>query len=195
MIFVLVHGFNDTSVKFKVMQAALESQGHHCIVPSLKPKNGGKGLACLAKQLNRIICAALVDSSTKICLVGFSMGGLVARYYLQELAGYRQVSQFFSISTPHHGSVLAYLSSNLGVKDMRPGSRFLQVLAQSETNLQGLKCYSYWTPFDLLILPATSSIWAMANNSKINVLCHPLMVKDRRIIADILAKVEKSVVL
>ncbi|MDD2725050.1 MAG: hypothetical protein PHH59_13645 [Methylovulum sp.] len=190
MIFVLVHGINDTRVKFKAMQAVLENQGHRCIVPSLTPKNGSSGLAYLARQLNGIICAEIDGSKAKICLVGFSMGGLVARYYLQELDGCKYVSQFFSIATPHHGSVLAYLSSNLGGKDMRPGSGFLRMLAQSEMRLQGVDSYSYWTPFDLMILPATSSIWAKAVNIKVNALCHPLMVKNGRIIADMLAKVE-----
>ncbi|PPD49267.1 MAG: lipase [Methylobacter sp.] len=186
MIFVLVHGINDTNRKFKTMQTAFENGGHRCIVPSLTPKNGSKGLEFLARQLSDIIDAEV--GVAPFCLVGFSMGGLISRYYLQELGGHKKASHFFSISAPHHGSVLAYLSGNLGAKQMRPNSVFLQSLWQSSARLQNVACYSYWTPFDLMILPAASSVWAQAVNIKVYALCHPLMAADRRVIADILLK-------
>jgi len=189
MIFVLVHGINDTCRKFKTMQTAFENKGYRCIVPSLTPKNGSKGLPYLARQLKDIITAETGDKDTRICLVGFSMGGLISRYYLQELDGYKVVSHFFCISAPHHGSLLAYLSPGLGALQMRPGSDFIRSLEQSSACLQGLACYSYWTPFDLMILPATSSIWEKAENIKIHSPCHPFMVKNNKLIADILAKV------
>ena len=192
MIFVLVHGINDTCVKFKTMQSVLESKGYRCVVPSLTPKNGSKGLEYLARQLKDIITAEIDGKNSKICLVGFSMGGLISRYYLQELEGYRAVSQFFSISAPHHGSYLAYLSPNLGARQMRPGSDFIRLLEQSTDRLHGLACYSYWTPCDLMILPATSSLWEKAENIKVDALCHPFMVKNAVVIADILEKAESA---
>jgi len=189
MLIVLVHGINDTSLKFKAMQTAFEGRGYRCLAPSLTPKNGSKGLAFLARQLNDIIDAE-TGGEGDVCLVGFSMGGLVCRYYLQELAGHQIVSRFFSISAPHHGSLLAYLSSGLGARQMRPGSDFIRALEQNAGCLREVLCYSYWTPFDLMILPATSSIWANAENIKIKSLCHPLMVKNDRVIADIIDKVD-----
>jgi triacylglycerol lipase len=188
--FVLVHGINDTRRKFKTMQATFEDNGYRCIAPSLTPKNGSKGLEFLAMQLKDIIDTERKGSDAAFCLVGFSMGGLVSRYYLQELDGYRTVSQFFSISSPHHGSLLAYLSAKKGVTQMRPDSEFLRSLEQSSSHLNNIPCYSYWTPFDVIILPASSSIWKKAENIKINSLCHPFMVKNQQVIADILAKVE-----
>jgi triacylglycerol lipase len=191
MVFVLVHGINDTCLKFKKMKSAFENKGYRCIVPSLTPKNASKGLEYLASQLKDTITDELDSKNTKVCLVGFSMGGLISRYYLQELEGYKVVSQFFSISAPHHGSILAYLSSNLGARQMRPGSDFILSLEQSSERLQGLDCYSYWTSSDLMILPATSSIWEKAENIKVNSLCHPFMLKNDMVIEDILEKVRR----
>lgn len=189
LTFVLVHGIHDTSRKFKAMQAAFERKGYLCIVPSLTPNNASKGLEFLAAQLKAIIDIETKGMNGALCLVGFSMGRLVSRYYLQELEGYRIIKQFFSISTPHHASLMA-LSANKGAKQMRPGSEFLQSLEQSSHLLKELPCYSYWTPLDLMILPATSSLWDKAENIKINVLCHPLMVRNEWVIGDILAKVQ-----
>lgn len=188
MVFVLVHGINDTCHKFKTMQSIFKSKGYRCIVPSLTPKNGSKGLEYLAGQLKDIIASETDDKNSNICLVGFSMGGLISRFYLQELEGYRVVSRFFSISSPHHGSYLAYLSSNLAARQMRPGSDFIRSLEQSTERLHGLACYSYWTPCDLMILPATSSVWEKADNIKVDELCHPFMVKNSQVITDILEK-------
>jgi triacylglycerol lipase len=192
LTFVLVHGINDTSSKFKTMQAAFERKGYRCIVPSLSPKNAFQGLEALAIQLKNIIDAENKKNDDVYCLVGFSMGGLIARYYLQELEGAHSFHQFFSIATPHHGSLLAYLSKNKGVKQMRPGSEFLCNLKQSSNRLSRLPCYSYWTPYDLMILPASSSVWKKAENIKVKVLCHPLMVRNQFIIADIIEKAEKK---
>jgi len=195
MIFVLVHGIMDTCSKFKVMQAAFEDQGHRCIVPSLKPRSGAKGLEHLAKQLEHIIDAA-TQGENNIRLVGFSMGGLVCRYYLQELGGNQHVSQFFSIAAPHNGTLWAYclpkfIWPNLGICQMRPNSDFIRSLEAKQGLLDGIACYSYWTAFDLIIWPASSSVWDRAENIQINAPCHPLMVSDKRVIADILVKATK----
>lgn len=189
MLFVLVHGIHDTGRKFKTMRAAFEGQGHRCIAPSLSPNNGRLGLEHLANQLQGHILAETAGGNPQLVLVGFSMGGLIARHYLQELGGHRHTSHFFSIAAPHHGTLLAYLSAHLGARQMRPGSPFLHRLAQNANGCQNVACYSYWTPLDLMIVPATSSVWAQAENIPINVLAHALMVRDRRVIGDILAKV------
>lgn len=172
------------------MQNILEGQGFRCIVPSLTPNNGRESLEFLARQLKDIIDVKTDGLAAKLCLVGFSMGGLVSRYYLQELEGHHKISQFFSIAAPHHGSLMAYLGVNIGAKQMRPGSEFLLKLKQTSGCLQNIPCYSYWTPFDLMILPATSSLWNRAENISINALCHPLMVSNDQIIADMIAKVK-----
>ncbi len=45
----------------------------------------------------------------KVHLIAHSMGGLDARYLISCLDGYRHVTALITLSTPHHGSSLAYL--------------------------------------------------------------------------------------
>jgi len=189
---VLVHGIFNTSRRFKVMQTEFEARGHQCIVPSLTPSCGRQGLEQLAIQLKNHVDRTLGATDKKICLVGFSMGGLVARYYLQVLGGYKVTRQFFSIATPHHGSYWAHGIPLKGVRQMRPGSDFLHELQSGSSCLQDVQCVSYWTPFDLMIVPATSSIWDKAENIKVNVIAHHLMVKDARVIGGILEKMASA---
>lgn len=195
MQIVLVHGIYNTSRRFRVMQARFEASGHDCIVPSLKPNSGSKGLEHLAVQLKQAIDGKAVgQTGGKICLVGFSMGGLIARYYLQALGGDQVTQLFFSIATPHHGSYWAHLLPLKGVRQMRPNSGFLCSLQDGSAGLP-MPCFSYWTPFDLVVLPALSSVWDKAENIKVDVWAHHRMVKDARVIGDILGKIadaEKS---
>jgi len=189
---VLVHGIYNTARRFKVMQAEFEAKGHQCIAPSLTPNSGSEGLEQLAEELKMVIDGALSATDQGICLVGFSMGGLVARYYLQALGGYQVAKLFVSIATPHHGSFWAHGLPTKGVRQMRPGSSFLLELQRSSSCLQEVQCFSYWTPYDLVIVPAASSIWDKADNIKVNVLAHHLMVKDSGVIGDILEKIARA---
>ena len=64
---------------------------------------------------------------------------------------------------------------------MRPESEFLAGLHAQDEALAQIPCYSYRTPMDLIIVPATSSQWASATNRSITCIAHPLMVLDRRV--------------
>lgn len=186
---VLVHGFLDTGWVFRRMRLRLERQGATCLVPRLRPNDGGGGLAPLAERLKRDIDAAF-GSDARIQMVAFSMGGLVARHYLQMLGGAARCDQLLTISSPHQGTQSAWLYPSKGARDMRPGSLFLRRLQATEEVLKGIQLVSYHTPLDLMILPATSSVWAPALNLDFPVLLHPLMLSDE----DVLGDVERRVV-
>jgi len=186
---VLVHGFLDTGWVFRRMRLRLERQGAVCLVPRLRPNDGRAGLVPLAQNLKRDIDEAF-GSDAKIRIVAFSMGGLVARHYLQILGGAVRCEKLFTISSPHQGTQSAWLYPGKGARDMRPGSDFLQQLQSTEETLRGIQLVSYHTPMDLMILPATSSEWAPALNLDFPVLLHPLMLSDE----DVLSDVERRVV-
>ncbi len=118
----------------------------------------------------------ILPPGQKFDLVAFSMGGLVARYYLQRLGGLERVDRFVTLSTPHHGTWMAYAIGNPGCRQMRPRSPFLLDLASDADRLQRLRFTSFWTPLDLIILPARSSEVAGARNVKTWITMHPLMV-------------------
>ena len=119
MNIVLVHGFISTGKIFLLMRKRFEENGFKCFTPTLKPTDAKHGLEDLGKKLRNEINYKLGNDS-KFSLVGFSMGGIICRYYLQELDGIQRVNQFITISTPHHGSYLAYLYPGKGMKQLRP---------------------------------------------------------------------------
>jgi triacylglycerol lipase len=181
---VFVHGILDNGSIFNKMIAHFEQQGVRCYAPSLTPSDGRTGLDELAIQLQGLLENTLT-AEHPISIVGFSMGAIITRYYLQKLGGFRTTRQFFSISAPHKGSVWSYCYPGKGAKQLRPSSSFLQELEKSENCLQKMEIYSYWTPFDLVILPPRSSIWSVAHNIKINAWCHPCMLSKQSLISDV----------
>ncbi|MGC2779140.1 MAG: hypothetical protein WA418_26250, partial [Bradyrhizobium sp.] len=67
------------------------------------------------------------NPGAKVILVGHSMGGLVARYYLEVLEGWRDCRALVSFGTPYRGAVgpLDYLSN--GYKNTLLGQTFVEL--------------------------------------------------------------------
>ncbi len=106
------------------------------------------------------------------------MGGLVSRYYVQRLGGLGRVEKFVTISTPHLGTLLALGSNRPGVRQMRPESDFIKALNQHKDCLKAVEFYSFWTPFDLLILPPWSSLIGIGKAQRLLVPSHNRMIRD-----------------
>jgi len=178
---LLIHGLDDTEAVFHRLRADLQRQGWtvHCL--NLVPNNGDAGLDVLARQIVQYV-ESNVEAEQCIDLVGFSMGGLVARYYIQRLGGMQRVRRLITISSPHNGTWNAFLRGNEGARQMRPGSGFLRDLNRDAEMLDCLDFTSIWTPFDLMILPARSSVMPVGRAVRVNVAAHPLMVRNSRVL-------------
>jgi triacylglycerol lipase len=153
---VLVHGIWNTAGIFNPLKAHLERQGWSVYALSMKPNNGDAPLEVLAEQVVAFVHASL-GAQQPFDLIGFSMGGLVSRYYVQRLGGLARVRRLITVSTPHQGTWLGWFSHRRGVRQMQPGSPFLTSLNQDIHKLESITFVSLWTPFDLLILPPWSS--------------------------------------
>lgn len=182
---VLVHGFWDTGEVFAPLEKALNARGIETLAPTLEPRDGRKGLEDLAKKLSQQIDDK-AGPNRKIHLVGFSMGSLVSRYYIQRLGGKHRTLHFFSISGPHHGTRTAPLYPAESTRQMAPGSPFLKDLNDDWNTKLPVPTTSFWTSADLLIIPPKSSILPEANNQEIDCLLHPLMVRNKVVIKTII---------
>lgn len=163
------------------MSRRLRALGWKVLVPSLQPSDGTETIDMLAGRLSRYI-QENTQEDERIDLIGFSMGGLICRYYLQRLDGLAKTDRFVTIATPHHGTMTAYFLPIAGVRQMRPKSAFLESLNADVHQLQQLVFVSYYSPLDLIILPATSSVVQTARNFKVFALLHPWMIFDRKLV-------------
>jgi triacylglycerol lipase len=134
-----------------------------------------------AEQLARV-AESEIPATEKFHLVGFSMGGMVSRFFVQRLGGGARLGRLVTISTPHHGSRVALLLATPGSRQLRPQSDFIRDLNTDVDTLARYNFTSLWTRFDLMVVPARSSVIAPARCVELRVPLHALMVRDRRAI-------------
>lgn len=181
---LVVHGIWDSRRRVAPLVEGLGRAGLPRVHAfTLRPNDGRAPIAELALQLAeqaRALCAA--SGAPRVDLVGFSMGALVGRHFVQRGGGKARVRRFVSISGPHHGTLLAHALPLAGVRDMRPGSALLRELAQDADPFGPVEVHCIYTPFDLTIVPARSSALPGARSvHRIPVAVHRLMLHDRRV--------------
>lgn len=174
---ILVHGIFDTQRIFNQMTAYLTPLGWDVHRLNLVPNDGRLGLEVLAKQVSDYV-ANTFPPEQPIDVIGFSMGGIVSRYYVQRLNGVERVQRLVTISSPHNGTLTGFLYPTLAASQMRPNSPFLQDLNKDLTPLERINFTSIWTPFDGMIVPAKSSQLSVGQELIVNVLVHAWMVTD-----------------
>lgn len=190
---VLVHGLFDTSIVFDRMSTHLSNMGWTVHSIDLIPNNGFLAIEDLAKQVADYIDTAF-SKEQPIDLIGFSMGGIVTRYYLQRLGGIDRVQRYINISAPNNGTIAAYTLPLPGIVQMRPDSPFLEDLNSDGANfLQKIHSTIIWTPFDLMILPAQSSRMAVGKEIKLPVYFHSWMLNDSQTIAAVARALEEPI--
>nr|WP_041740663.1 triacylglycerol lipase [Calothrix sp. PCC 6303] len=176
---LLVHGIEDTGLVFSKMAMHLKKSGWDVYAINLVPNNGDVGLDELAQQIANYIKGNFPQDQM-LDIVGFSMGGIVSRYYVQRLGGIKRVQRFITISSPHHGTIAAYASKRPGCVQMRPDSLFIKDLNSDACMLKDINFTSIWTPYDLIILPPSSSQMPFGNQVIIPSILHPWMLSDIR---------------
>ncbi|MBW4560494.1 MAG: triacylglycerol lipase [Mojavia pulchra JT2-VF2] len=179
---LLIHGINDTGAVFHTMEQYLRQRGWSVYTLDLVPNNGDIGLDELAQQIADYVAANFLPEQP-LDLVGFSMGGIVSRYYLQRLGGIQRVQRFVTISSPHNGTMIAYASQRPGCKQMRVNSALLNDLNFDAAMLKQLNFTSIWTPYDLMIVPANSSQMLLGREVILPVGLHSWMLTDSRSLA------------
>jgi triacylglycerol lipase len=180
---LMVHGIFNSGRCFNKMALHFEKQGYAVHRPTLRPNFGFASLpqlSCLVKDY----IDAHIPEGARLHLIGYSMGGVILRHLLQDQLGILvRTLSFSTISSPHNGSLNAWLLPLPGWVDMRQSSRFLGNLEKGDHQIaRHCKPLSLWTPLDLVILPQSSSIWSIARNEKYIVSMHPNMIRNRKIL-------------
>jgi triacylglycerol lipase len=189
---VLVPGWLDNDRTLARLRTFLELNGVRAVICSPQPSDGSAPIQRLAEQL-----AAFVESGfgaeEPVNLFGFSMGGLIHRVYLQEMGGWQRVHKFVTVATPHRGTMTALLASRMVVQEawlqMRPESDFIMRLNSDLSALERVQFTSVWSPLDLTIVPANSSVLPVGKSRRVWSPAHGIMMYDpnvMRVVAGLL---------
>jgi triacylglycerol lipase len=124
-IVVLVHGFLASAGVFRPLRERLERDGTHVASFSHVP---GAGVPRIAFSLGKLV--ARLPRASRIHVVGHSLGGVVARYYVQELGGHARVAQTIAIASPFGGAPIAARIPVFVGRDLHPKSALLSRLRE-----------------------------------------------------------------
>jgi triacylglycerol lipase len=123
---VLVHGFLATAGVFRPLRERLvrDARAHVASFSHLP----GASVPRIAFSLGKLV--AKLDPSARVHVVGHSLGGIVARYYVQELGGHARVAQTIALAAPFGGAPLATRFPLFVGRDVHPRSKLLARLRQ-----------------------------------------------------------------
>ncbi len=176
---VLVHGLWNTPKLFNRFKSCIAQPKSLLVLPHLKHKFGRVDIRELAHNLNFQINQRL-GTDIKIDLLGFSMGGLISRVWLQEMDGYKRTERFFSVGSPHQGTLTAQLVPSVlfpGIAQMKVGSQLIKSLSINSGNLHQIECRSYFCMLDLMVFPGFRAVLPIGTSIPVPVLTHKCLIK------------------
>jgi triacylglycerol lipase len=146
---VLVHGYGCNRSSFFPLTAYLRAHGLRQILAF--DYRSSEGIERAARELRAYLRRAVQGG--RIDLVCHSMGGLVARVYLEQLGGARRVDRCITLGTPHRGTYNAYwLASRVG-RELRPDSAVLERLSRSAGSAPQVHRTSIVAGSDNVVIP------------------------------------------
>lgn len=154
---VMLHGFVDNRSVFVLLRRSLARHGwHHLECLNYSP------LTCDIRAAAELLGRHIEEigdrtGQDRVDIVGHSLGGLIARYYVQCLGGDLRVRTLITLGTPHSGTTVAPLASaHPIVRQMRPGSSVIEELSRPAPECR-TRFVSFWSDLDQLMSPAETA--------------------------------------
>ncbi|MGA4958087.1 esterase/lipase family protein [Streptomyces lavendulocolor] len=154
---VLLHGFVDNRSVFVLLRRSLLRHGRRH-VESLNYSLLTCDIRAAAELLGRHV-EEICDRTGhhEVDIVGHSLGGLIARYYVQRLGGDRRVRTLVTLGTPHAGTTVAPLAgAHPLVRQMRPGSSVLRELNEPAPGCR-TRFVGFWSDLDQWMVPVETA--------------------------------------
>ncbi len=168
---LLVHGLVDNHSVFTVLKLLLRRRGFGRVTTmnySILTRDIRAAAAQLAQEVELLVAETGYE---RIHVVGHSMGGLVARYYVTRLGGDERVHTLVTLGTPHAGTYTAYGWNSQLTKQLRPGSPLMQELAQPIDRC-ATRFVAYWSDLDQMMFPQRTAALVHPDLEVTNVPLH-----------------------
>jgi triacylglycerol lipase len=185
---LLVHGWVDNRSIFTLLRRALRRRGFGLVL-SLNYSPLTHDVQTAAERLSRLVEQTCEESGyERVHVIGHSLGGLVARYYVQKLGGDTRVHTLVTLGSPHSGTAAARLLPTTLARQLRPGSDLMAELAEPVASCR-TRLVAYWSDLDQLVLPARNARLAHPDLPARNVLVrgigHMSLPIDRGVVHEI----------
>lgn len=151
---LFVHGFLAAGPVFDPMRQQVEALHR---LPTLDFTYGP--MASFTRTAERL--AAFVDAhvppGVRLSLVGHSLGGLLARWYVQEMGGHARVDRLVTLATPHAGTERVRMLPLPLARGVQPGGSVVRRLEQRAHLLAPIAHTVVAAGNDRMVQPAESA--------------------------------------
>ena len=190
---ILIHGLWNNSSIFSSISSKLDDIGVEYFAPTLKHSYGMTSIIDLTNILNELILEKY-GLEKKLDILGFSMGGIIGRYWLQKFNGYKRTRRFISIGSPHKGTFIAQLVPKFpfrGISEMKIKSKFLRELAKNDFLLDDIECINFFTYWDFMVFPSWWTNLNLGKKISVKVFKHRNLVRNNSAVDKIIGEIIK----
>ena len=153
---ILIHGVVDNRSVFAVLKRGLRRRGFGRII-TLNYSPLTDDVRVVADRLEALVEAVCVETGyERVHVIGHSMGGLVARYFVQRMGGDSRVHTLVTLGTPHLGTAPARLVPHPVARQMRMGSDIMTELAAPAPGCR-TRFVAIWSDLDQMIIPKSNA--------------------------------------
>lgn len=186
-VVVVIHGIFASAGCFRPMKRHLvDHTGAEVASFTHAP---GARIEQIAKSLAKIV--ARIPEGPRIHLVGHSLGGVVARWYVQELGGHDRITQTISLGSPFGGTERARLFPFLVGADLCRSSTLLARL-RARAHEHDVPHTSIVGEADEVILPNESAIFPRGEVHVLPGRGHNTLLFDPASVAHVVAGIQKG---
>lgn len=149
---ILIHGIFCTRAAWHCMHRALFRRNFH--VREFAYRTMWGSMDETVERLEEFVRTVRKEAnSPKVIIVGHSLGGVVARYWLAKYPhNADHITTLVTLCTPHQGSNISMLLANPFSRALAPDSEIIASIAQQPYDQ--FPCVAYVTNTDLLVTPA-----------------------------------------
>ena len=188
---ILIHGLWNNSSIFSSITSKLDDIGIEYFAPTRKHSYGMTSIIELTHKLNELILEKY-GLEKELDILGFSMGGIIGRYWIQKFNGYKRTRRFISIGSPHKGTFIAQLVPKYpfrGISEMKINSNFLRELEKKDFFLDDIECINFFTYWDLMVFPSWRTNLNFGKKIPVKVYKHRNLVKNKSVVKKIIDEI------
>ena len=187
---LLVHGYIHNRSAFLAMSRQLKRAGFRYVDGfnyNALTEGIPEAAVRLGAEVERVLAAT---GAERVMIVGHSMGGMVARYYVQELGGEDTVDTVITLGSPHRGTYASYVGLGRATAQLRPGSSMLRRL-ESSARPGPVRWVAYWSDLDVFVTPIGNAklehTALQAHNVRVRDTGHLSLLASGWVLKDVLA--------
>ena len=177
---ILIHGLWNTSSIFSLISSKLDEKEVEYFAPTLNHAFGMTSIVELTNLIDQLIVEKY-GLEQEIDILGFSMGGIIGRYWINKFNGHKRTKRFITIGSPHNGTLTSQLVPKYpfrGISEMKINSSLLRDLANYDYFLNDIDCISFFTYWDLMVFPGWRANLNVGEKISLNIFKHRNLVRN-----------------